>query len=98
MTVSLLGVDFIACATVMLAAGWLLTERRLSRVARVACAIVAAGSCVNAIGIYGMLANVDGFFYGDVWPSEVLVDIGLAALMVRWSVRLHLEANEPAYP
>jgi len=98
MTVSLLSIDLMACVTVMLMAGWLLTERRLSRFARVACALVAAGACVNSIGIYGMLANVDGFFYGDVWPSEVLVDIGLAVLMVSWAVRLHMGASEPAYP
>lgn len=98
MTAGLLGIDLLACTTVMFTAGWLLTDRLLSRIARVACALVAAGACVNAIGIYGMLTSVDGFFYGDVWPSEVLVDIGLAALMVRWAMRLHLAASEPACP
>jgi hypothetical protein len=98
MTMGLLGVDFIASATVTLTAGWLLTERLLSRFARVACALLAAGACVNSIGIYGMLTNFDGFVYGDVWPSEVLVDIGLAVLLVRWAMRLHLAASEPACP
>jgi hypothetical protein len=94
----LLAVDFVACLTVMLMSGWLITEQRLSRFARVACALLVAGACVNTIGIYGMLANVDGFFYGDVWPSEVLVDIGIATLMVRWALRLHLAPCEPSCP
>lgn len=98
MSATLLVVDLAACAAVTVASGWLVTERLLSRLARVACALLAAGACVNTIGIYGMLANVDGFFYGDVWPSEVLVDIGLALLMGRWATRLHMAAAEPACP
>ncbi|MGA7438510.1 MAG: hypothetical protein WBW32_10350 [Luteibacter sp.] len=98
MTMGLLGVDLVACVTVTIASGWLVTESRMSRVARVACAFLAAGACVNTVGIYGMLTNVDGFFYGDVWPSEVMVDIGLATLMLRWAVRLHLASHEPVCP
>jgi hypothetical protein len=95
---ALLAVDLIACCTVTLMSGWLITDQRLSRFARVACALVVAGACVNTVGIYGMLVNVDGFFYGDVWPSEVLVDIGVATLLVRWVVRLHASPREPAAP
>lgn len=94
---ALLGLDFLACFTVTITAGWLLTDRMLSRLARIACAFVAAGACVNSIGICGLLANVDGF-RGDVWPSELLVDIGVAALLVRWARRLHRAAEEPVCP
>ena len=98
MSGGLLAVDLLACCTVMIVSGWLVTDRLLSRTARVACALVAGGGCVNTIGIYGMLGNVDGFFYGDVWPSEVVVDIGVAALLVRWAVKLHAAQREPACP
>jgi hypothetical protein len=96
MMAALLAVDLLACATNMVVCGWLLTDRGLSRFPRVGCALLVAGSCVNVIGIYGMLASVDGFFYGDVWPSEVLVDVGVAALMLRWAWRRHAAAAEPA--
>jgi hypothetical protein len=98
MSGGLLFVDLAACALATLAAAWLVTDRHLSRMARVCCAGIVAGACVNTIGIYGMLAAVDGFFYGDVWPSEVLVDIGVAFLLLRWAIRLHHAPRESACP
>ncbi|QWT19091.1 hypothetical protein KPL74_15220 [Bacillus sp. NP157] len=98
MIFSLLSIDLVATSVATAMAGWLLTDRLLSRPARLCCAAIGAGACVNSIGIYGMLANVDGFFYGDVWPSEVLVDVGVAALLVRWAYRLHHQRAEPLAP
>ncbi|KJV36084.1 hypothetical protein [Luteibacter yeojuensis] len=98
MSGGLLVVDLAACGLVTLTAGWLVTDRQLSRAARVCCAAIVAGACVNTIGIYGMLAALDGFFYGDVWPSEVLVDVGVASLLLRWAVRLHRAPRESTCP
>ena len=98
MMTAMLAVDLLACITLMVAAGWLLTDTAMSRSARMACALVAAGACVDAIGMYNMLAELDGHAYGDVWPSETLVDVGFAALMVRWAFRLNLQPGEQACP
>jgi hypothetical protein len=98
MMAGLLMIDLLACGVGALMAGWLLTDRALSRVGRVCCGLIAVGECVNTIGLYGMVASLDGFFYGDVWPSEVLVDIGVAALLARWALRLHNAPRSSACP
>jgi hypothetical protein len=98
MTIVIMALDFVACVALMATAAWLLTDRNLSRTARTACALIASGACVDAIGMYGMLLDLDGPAYGDVWPSEALVDLGFAVLMIRWTWRLRLAAAEPVCP
>lgn len=98
MTVVMMSVDFVACVALMVTAAWLLTDRNLSRMARTACALIASGACVDAIGISGMLLDLDGRAPGNVWPSEALADVGFAVLMMRWAWHLRLAATEPACP
>ncbi|HEV2681337.1 MAG TPA: hypothetical protein VGV14_12610 [Rhodanobacter sp.] len=78
----------LGCSLIMTACGlWILTERRMSRVVRIFCALIATGGSVNALGMIAALCNLGNFVYGDIWPGEVIVNIGTSALMMRWTWR-----------
>jgi len=75
----------LACSLIMAICGlWVLTGRQMSRTVRVCCALIAAGGSVNAMGMLAALFSVGKFVYGDIWPGEVIVNIGVSALMTRW--------------
>lgn len=75
----------LACSLIMAACGlWILTGRQMSREVRLCCALIASGGSVNAMGMLAASFHVGEFVYGDIWPGEVIVNIGAAALMTRW--------------
>ena len=75
----------LACSLIMAVCGlWVLTERDMPRTVRICCALIASGGSVNALGMLAALFGVGKFVYGDIWPGEVIVNIGAAALMTRW--------------
>lgn len=66
---------------------WLLTERSMGRLVRIYCALIACGGAVNAAGMLAALLDFHDLNYGDIWPGEVIVNIGAAAMMLRWTWR-----------
>ncbi|MDY1548634.1 hypothetical protein [Luteibacter sahnii] len=78
----------LVCNLLMALCGmWLLTERSMSRVVRIYCALIACGGAVNAAGMLAALTDFRDFSYGYVWPGEVVVNIGATAMMLRWTWR-----------
>lgn len=92
----------LACNFVMCLCGmWLLTERTMGRLVRIYCALIACGGAVNTAGMLAALTDFHNFSYGDIWPGEVIVDIGATAMMLRWTWRARqrrkgLPVNKPA--
>jgi hypothetical protein len=77
----------LCCSIAMSLCGfWLLTERSLPQLVRLFCTLVATGGSVNVLGMCAALIHLGDFIYGDIWPGEVIVNIGAAALMLRWTV------------
>lgn len=77
----------LCCSLAMTACGlWLLTERSMPRLVRVFCTLITSGGSVNVFGLVAALLDVGDFVYGNIWPGEVIVNIGTAALMLRWTV------------
>ncbi len=75
----------LGCSLTMAICGlWILTGRSMPRLVRVFCALIATGGTVNVLGMLAALCNIGNFVYGDIWPGEVVVNIGASALMARW--------------
>ena len=76
----------LCCSIGMAACGlWLTSSNSMPRLVRIYCALIACGGSVNSIGMLCALLNVHGFTYGDIWPGEAIVNVGAAALMIRWT-------------
>jgi hypothetical protein len=92
----------LACSLAMTTCGlWILTGQHMSRLVRIFCALIATGGSVNALGMIAALCNLGNFVYGDIWPGEVIVNIGTSALMMRWTWRTlnsqrHVASPNPA--
>lgn len=85
MNIDLMVVNLFCSVLMSICGFWLLTERSMSRAVRINCALVACGGSVNSMGMIAALGHYGGFVYGDIWPGEVIVNVGAAALMVRWT-------------
>ena len=87
----------LACSLIMAVCGlWVLTGRHMPRTVRVCCALIASGGSVNALGMLAALFSVGKFVYGDIWPGEVIVNIGTAALMTHWIWQTRKRQRLPA--
>jgi hypothetical protein len=81
------------CSLVMAICGlWILTERSMPRLVRSCSGLIATGGSVNIIGMLSALAHVGGYAPETIWPGEVIVNVGAAALMMRWTWRLRQRA------
>jgi hypothetical protein len=76
--------NFACSATVLVCAGWLLTDQTLRRVVRAGHAMIAAGMLVNILGLIADYLHYKGIEYGHVWPGEVIGNAGVAVLMLTW--------------
>jgi hypothetical protein len=77
------------CSVMMGICGlWILTERSMPRLVRISSALIATGGSVNVIGMLSALAHLGGYVPESIWPGEVIVNVGAAALMMRWTWRL----------
>jgi len=76
----------LCCSVVMALSGlWLLTETAMPRIVRIFCALIACGGSVNSLGMVADLFQVGGFAYGDIWPGEAIINVGLATMLGRWT-------------
>jgi hypothetical protein len=88
------------CSLIMAICGlWILTERSMPRLVRTCSGLIATGGTVNIIGMLSALAHVGGYAPENIWPGEVIVNVGSSALMMRWTWRLRrhvmvMEAGE----
>lgn len=72
----------LACSVVMMiSACWLLTDQSLRRINRTCHAFIAAGALANIFGIVADRIGFQDISYGNVWPGEVVVNIGLAVML-----------------
>lgn len=79
----------LCCSLTMTACGlWLVTERSMPQLVRIFCTLIASGGSVNVFGMGAALLNIGDFVYGNIWPGEVIVNIGAAALMLRWTLQV----------
>lgn len=86
----------LVCSLVMTICGlWVLTGRQKSREIRLCCALIASGGSVNAMGMLAASFHVGQFVYGDIWPGEVIVNVGAAALMTRWIWQMRQSKKSP---
>jgi hypothetical protein len=77
----------LCCSLIMAVCGfWLLTERSMPQSVRLFSTLIATGGSVNVLGMSAALFHLSGFVYGEIWPGEVIVNIGAAALMLRWTL------------
>jgi hypothetical protein len=82
-------VDMVCCIAMAGTGGWLMTDPSLSRAARVGCALIACAACVNFIGLATMTLQGDFKLRRGIWPSDVLLDMGVTWLIVRWAAVQH---------
>lgn len=76
----------LCCSVAMTVCGlWIVTGASQPRLERVYCALIASGSSVNVLGLVAALQDATDFLYVDIWPGEVIVNLGAAALMIRWA-------------
>jgi hypothetical protein len=76
----------LCCNVAMTVCGlWIVTGASQPRLERIYCALIASGSSVNALGLAAALCSATNFLYVDIWPGEVIVNLGAAALMIRWA-------------
>ncbi|UPG85326.1 hypothetical protein L2Y94_18785 [Luteibacter aegosomatis] len=87
MTDVTMAINLVCNFSMCLCGMWLLTEPSMSRVVRIYCALIACGGAVNTAGMLAALTDFRGFSYGDVWPGEAIVNVGAAAMMLRWTWR-----------
>jgi hypothetical protein len=81
------------CSLVMaICALWILTGQDMSRLVRIGCGLIVTGGSANIIGLLSALAHIGGYAPATIWPGEVIVNVGVAALMMRWTLRLRRHA------
>lgn len=81
------------CSLVMAICGlWILTDPSMSRLVRICSGLIATGGGSNLIGMISALAHAGGYAPETIWPGEVIVNVGSAALMMRWTWRLRQRA------
>jgi lipoprotein signal peptidase len=73
--------DLVCSVVIMISACWLLTDLSLRRINRTCHACIAAGALANIFGIVADRIGFQDISYGNVWPGEVVVNIGLAVML-----------------
>jgi len=65
---------------------WQVTDAAQPRFERLVMTFLACGAVVNVVGVSEALAGTGTglFSHAFVWPSEVALNLGVAALLVRW--------------
>jgi len=65
---------------------WQVTDAAQPRIERFFTTFLACGAIVNVVGVSEALAGTGTglFFHAFVWPSEVALNLGVAAMLVRW--------------
>ncbi|MEN4903980.1 hypothetical protein [Luteimonas sp. TWI1416] len=76
------------------AALWMMTATVYGRGIKLCCALVAAGAIVDVVGLVEAMLTASG--YAAIWPGELVLNAGMALLMIEWTRIDRRPSHDPA--